>query len=231
MYKEVKLKVELIGTTVMYNTCIVDNEITEKIEPDEVPGYTARMSHQSEGTKSANIKLTKSLLNMKPVPHTGPFENFQWVWRITGISKSCLTQFDRHRIGIGFVQMSSRYIDKSDSGFVYNEYDYLSKEERKAVLEVDSAFNKMISKQYESHRSIGVTKQDARKLLPVSFATGAIVNMNSQSMRNFFKLRLDKHAEWEIRRMANAMYRKAIQVAPAHFKDINLGERNEKKTG
>lgn len=220
LYKQVEPQVELIGRTVMREKCIVDNPGSQVVEPDAIPGHTARMSYQSTGTPDKDVKLTKSLLNMKPVAHTGPFENMQWVWRITGISKSCMTQFDRHRIGMGFVQMSGRYMNRNQTGFIYNTYDYLDEDIAKDLLKDESALNETAMNIYNYAITKGATKQDARKSLPVSFATGTIVHMNSQSMRNFFKLRLDSHAEWEIRRMANMMLEKAMKVAPAHFGDI-----------
>ena len=43
-------------------------------------------------------------------------------------------------------------------------------------------------------------------------------------MRNFFKLRLDKHAQWEIRKMANYMLSIVKQYAPNVFYDMEASE-------
>lgn len=222
LYKNVEPDVELVG-----HTSIWDTEEVNAIHPDRIPGYIARMSHQSEGTKVDDVRLTKSLLNMKPVPHTTPFEFMVWVFKITGVSKSCLTQFDRHRIA-SFVQMSKRYMDANKTGFVYNTYDYIKDEHRvRLLLEEFSLLNKTVSEMYNRHRELGSTKEDARKAYPINMSTGTYVIMNTVSIRNFFNLRLDKHAEWEIRRMAKLMWDKCVSKAPAHFQDLIKGMGNE----
>lgn len=213
LYKNVEPSVELLGHTVLKLSGVA-------IPPDAVPGHTARMSYQSEGTIEDDVRLTKSLLGRTPVAHTGPFENFQWVFKITGISKSCLTQFDRHRIGVGFVQMSGRFMDRNKTGFVYNLYDYFDEIDARAALLSDSDHYEESMKRYNQLREWKATKQDARKNLPVAMASGTVVNLNTVSIRNFFNLRLDKHAEWEIRRMAKLMFDKCDAIAPAHFFDM-----------
>lgn len=224
LFKNVEPFVRLIGHT------FLTDEAGLEMPADAIPGYTARMSYQSEGTTEDDIRLTKSLLGRTPVAHTGPFENFQWVFKITGISKSCLTQFDRHRIGVGFVQMSGRFMDRNKTGFIYNLYDYIDDENLAAsMLRRDSAHYERCMERYNEIRKSGATKQDARKNLPVSMATGTIVNLNTVSIRNFFNLRLDKHAEWEIRRMAKRMFDICNDVAPAHFFDMKeaIGNDNQ----
>ncbi len=215
LFKNVEPKVELLGTTKLMD------DRGYHIPPDAVPGYTARMSYQSKGTPEDDVRLTKSLLGRTPVAHTGPFENFQWVFKITGISKSCLTQFDRHRIGVGFVQMSGRFMDRNKTGFIYNLYDYIKGENDAAILlETDAVHYKNCMDRYNRARELGQTKQDARKNLPVAMASGTVVNLNTVSIRNFFNLRLDGHAEWEIRRMAKLMFDLCDAIAPAHFFDM-----------
>lgn len=224
LFKNVEPSIELIGHTVL------SYPDGSRIPPDAIPGYTARMSYQSKGTPEDDIRLTGSLIGRTPVAHTGPFENFQWVFKITGISKSCLTQFDRHRIGVGFVQMSGRFIDRNKTGFVYNLYDYIEDEDQaRDLLRDDSSHFSECIDRYNNARTRGATKQDARKNLPVSMATGTIVNLNTVSIRNFFNLRLDKHAEWEIRRMAKRMFDICNDVAPAHFFDMKeaIGNDNQ----
>ena len=48
----------------------------------------------------------------------------------------------------------------------------------------------------------GIKKEDARFVLPGSCITSLAVTMNLQAARDFLNLRLDKHAQWEIRTIA-----------------------------
>ncbi|HON96151.1 MAG TPA: FAD-dependent thymidylate synthase [Deltaproteobacteria bacterium] len=43
--------------------------------------------------------------------------------------------------------------------------------------------------------------------------------VNARSLRHFFGLRLEKSAEWEIRRLAYLMFNHAMAVAPTLFED------------
>lgn len=237
LYKNVEPTVELVGMMCMWeeekklrsflkamSEVAITTDTPLPMMPDRIPGFVASMSHASEKNAEGQAILTKNLLKMKPIPHTGPLEFMVWAWRITGITKSCMTQFDRHRIA-GFVQLSGRYIDRSKTGFVYNNWDYLEEEVAKKALAIEEEHNKFSDWKYENLKALGATKQDARKRLPVAMATGTYVYMNTVAIRNFFSLRLDSHAEWEIRRMGKRMYDTCLDVAPAQF--IKLIEGTE----
>ncbi len=203
-----------------------------ELSPDEIPGCVARMSHGSKGDKDSNIALTHKLLTFTP-PHATPFEFMQWIFKITGVSKSCLTQFDRNRIGIGFVQMSGRFMSRSESGFVYTAYSekpwqtdkphLIPGQDKDAVVGAEEMLRdeeehfEACLKAYEHARLMGATKQDARKRLPVAMASGTYVHMNTRSLKTFFNERLRPAAEWEIRRMAQMMFDIVYAIAPAHF--------------
>lgn len=56
---------------------------------------------------------------------------------------------------------------------------------------------------YETLMNSGkMKKEDARFVLPGSCITSLAVTMNLQAARDFLNLRLDKHAQWEIRTIA-----------------------------
>lgn len=218
LFQAVEPVVILAGATEMYS-----NESSQPTPPNEIPGFVARMSHGSTGTSEENEKLTKKLLTFNP-PHATPFEFMQWIFKITGVSKSCLTQFDRNRIGIGFVQMSGRYMDSSQRGFVYTayaekEWDVVVDNKPPAIsrLNHDSVHYEQCMRRYNQAREFGCTKQDARKNLPLAMATGTYVHMNSRSLKTFLNERLRPSAEWEIRRMAQMMLDIVYAIAPAHF--------------
>jgi len=203
---------------------IYHEDTGKELEHDEIPGHVARMSHASTGTTEDNIGLTGRLQKFDP-PHGTPLEFHPWLFKITGVSKSCLTQFDRNRIGIGFVQMSGRYMDSSERGFVYTAYSEQPFESDKGVFEKcasyalkkDEEHFQTCLKAYENARARGCTKQDARKNLPLAMATGTYVHLNSRSLKTFFNERLRPSAEWEIRKLAQMMFDIVYSIAPTHF--------------
>ncbi|MEK6882841.1 MAG: FAD-dependent thymidylate synthase [Nanoarchaeota archaeon] len=59
---------------------------------------------------------------------------------------------------------------------------------------------------YEMLLSSGVAKEMARIVLPVNLYTEIYVNCDVHNLMHFFRLRLDPHAQWEIREYAKAMF-------------------------
>lgn len=224
LFQSVEPKVELVGRTYFDPSVSYEGVIEEDITPDEVPGFVARMSHQSTGSRTDNIKLTKNLLKFNP-PHKTPFEFMTWVFRITGVSKSCLTQMDRNRVGVGFVQMSGRYMDSSERGFVYTAFAEKPWEIDGSDIEKSAVCGLMHEQlhfgvcldAYKFARSNGQTKQDSRKKLPMSMATGTYVYYNSSALKGWFNERLRPQAEWEHIRVAQMVFDIVYSIAPAHF--------------
>jgi thymidylate synthase (FAD) len=56
--------------------------------------------------------------------------------------------------------------------------------------------------------------------MPVGWSTAAYVYVNARSLRHFFELRLEKSAEWEIRRLAYLMFNDVMSIAPTLFEDL-----------
>ena len=56
--------------------------------------------------------------------------------------------------------------------------------------------------------------EDARFVLPNACETKMVVTMNARSLQNFFHLRCCSRAQWEIRQLAEEMFRLVYPVAP-----------------
>lgn len=147
--------------------------------------------------------------------HTSPLEHASATFRIEGISRSCLAQLTRHRIASYSVE-SMRYcnvedneviVPKSFSGKWENWY-------KDRVYAMQDLYTDMIAN--------GIPKEDARFVLPIATTTQLIMTMNFRSLRNFFDLRMDSHAQWEIRNLATEMWKLVVQVAPDVFKDYKI---------
>ena len=149
--------------------------------------------------------------------HESVVEHSQATFRISGVSRAFSHQLVRHRIA-SYSQVSQRYtssdnfpfvipssIDKNEEAF--QVYD-------KAMCDLRIAYAKLIE--------LGIPKEDSRMLLPNACCTEIVVTMNFRAMRNFFKLRLDKHAQWEIRTVANEMLKIVKPIAPNVFFDFEV---------
>ena len=192
LFRNVEPKLKLIAKTVP----MTDFE-TGTVTSETLPAFTARESHQSQGTYQDDLRLTEDLLKWG---HTTPFEGLTFTYRVEGISKSLASQWTRHRAGIGWTFRSTRYVDSKLNGFVYPLFEYL--DDPMFAYEEYEDVHKVIMNRVESLTKQGVDKQEARRLQPVGFATSAYVYTNARQLMHFFELRVAPHAENEHRRFA-----------------------------
>jgi thymidylate synthase (FAD) len=141
--------------------------------------------------------------------HTSVFEHIGFTFEINGISRACLAQLTRHRIASYSVE-SQRYINytKKEAGVVVPPGDDFTE----AYDHAFKAYRDMVRK--------GIPPEDARFVLPQGVATNLIMTMNARSLYNFFSLRMDKHAQWEIRELAEKMLALVKEVAPVTFEGV-----------
>jgi thymidylate synthase (FAD) len=73
---------------------------------------------------------------------------------------------------------------------------------------------------YQALLDIGIAAEDARFLMPNAAETKIVVTMNARALTNFLKERMCTRAQWEIRQLANEMYKIAYKVAPEIFEHV-----------
>lgn len=132
--------------------------------------------------------------------HMSVFEHAHVSFRIDGISRACTHQLVRHRMA-SFVQESQRYcqIDVADEW-------YVKPKSLKGVSAV--AFYGVMdccAEAYIKALNDGIKPEDARFMLPEATKTMIVMTMNWRELLHFLDLRLDKHAQWEIRELAANM--------------------------
>ncbi|MCS7039119.1 MAG: FAD-dependent thymidylate synthase [Anaerolineae bacterium] len=136
---------------------------------------------------------------------------------VEGISRACSHQIVRHRLA-SFSQESQRYVSLEKGGWqAVVPPAIAANPEANAVLEQAWAD---LQAAYARLRELGIRKEDARFLLPNAAETRLVMSMDYGALRHFFWLRLDKAAQWEIRRVARAMLELVEPLAPAVFADI-----------
>jgi thymidylate synthase (FAD) len=84
--------------------------------------------------------------------------------------------------------------------------EYLSAEE--------ANFHAHASDLYKERLALGIAKEQARKDLPLSTYTRAYWKCDLHNIFNFLRLRMDSHAQQEIRFFANCMFEIVKQVCP-----------------
>ena len=73
--------------------------------------------------------------------------------------------------------------------------------------------------------SLGIAKEVARQLLPVSIYSTCYVTMNLRALMNFLSLRTAETALWEIRQVANTMEAQFASAFPQAHRAWDANER------
>ena len=166
-------------------------------DPLFIISYAARTCYNSHN-KDVLADRDKFVKGLIKSGHETPLEFASATFEITGISRICQNQMVRHRHA-SFCVMSERYVDVSKMDFVY-PYEILT--QYAGMVEYINDAKRVYKKMLDN----GIKKEDARFLLPQGLCTNLCVNMNFRALRHFLKLRLDIHAQWEIRQVALEIY-------------------------
>ena len=120
---------------------------------------------------------------------------------IEGISIACQNQFVRSK-HLDFMVQSKRYVNPEKGDF-----DFIMPEGLTPVQQgmLTSAWEYNFGL-YQDLVHLGMKKEDARSILPMNTSTKMNVTGNLQAWNDFFKLRLNLHAQTEIRTLANTIY-------------------------
>lgn len=150
--------------------------------------------------------------------HLSPLEFAFAQFHVT-CSRATSHQLVRHRIASYAQESQRRVVVKpryvwpiSVSGF--DKLSYMAKLEIRNFL--DESYEV-----YEYLINCGISKEDARYVLPSAYITEIMVGMNFRALRHFFKLRCSKHAQWEIRKIAKEMLILIHPYAPGVFDDLH----------
>lgn len=143
--------------------------------------------------------------------HLSVTEHLPLTWVIKDISRSCLQQLVRHRLA-SYSVLSQRY----------NKIE-LTKEQY--CLPQSILSNSHLLRRYKTHMQNtyefytylcdhGITKEDARMILPEATYTSLVMTMNARSFIEAASKRRCKRAQWEIRELFNKLHNSIIHIYP-----------------
>lgn len=151
----------------------------------------------------------KRLAHIIGVGHLSVLRFGSAVFRIQGISRVCLAQLTRSK-HLDYLVRSSRYCDEVDAELLIPE----SLEPYGDLIDNYLKRSKFI---YQELRAHGVSKQDARYILPQAQETELYATGNYQAWKDFIKLRSSKSAQTEVREVALEIERQLREIAPIIF--------------
>ena len=157
-------------------------------------------------------KMIKSLIK---AGHTAMIEHASITFKISGVSRVVTHELVRHRIA-SYAMRSQRYVNESVPTYVVPN-EIASNNEARILFE-QVMQNAWFA--YKKLQEYGLKNEIARYVLPNAAESVICTTINFRALRNFFKLRLSKRAQPEIRELANLMLDKAIDIAPSCFEDL-----------
>lgn len=155
----------------------------------------------------------KRLKHIIDIGHLSVLRFGMAVFRIEGISRVCLAQLTRSK-HLDYLVRSSRYCDESDALMLIPES--LASHEKTV-----GNFLTLSKEVYKQLREAGISKQDARYILPQAQETELFVCGNYQAFVDFIRLRSSKSAQIEVREVALAIEKELQQIAPIIFGEHN----------
>lgn len=164
--------------------------------------------------------------------HLSVFEHAHFTARIEGISRACSHQLVRHRMA-SFVQESQRYSRvNADDQFDSNDW-YVIPPDIAYTDIMDSCFHntmKVMMYEYCDLIARGIKLEDARYVLPEATKTNITMTMNCRELFHFLDLRLDEHAQWEIRDLAQCIVY-ALEDEGSQWHDLMTMYLDSRKEG
>ena len=179
----------------------------------------ARISYKSPSKgKEQDIKLLRYLMKNR---HTSPFEQCNITYNIK-MPIFVMRQFVRHRT-FRLNEWSGRYSELEDDFYLPTQWRAQDTNNKQGSVAADlnhgtctEIARKAHKHAYSTYQELlrqGVAKEMARVVLPVSIFTEIYINVDLHNLMHFLKLRLDGHAQSEIRDVAQAM----IEIAEPHY--------------
>ena len=195
-------------------------------QPEETVAMAAKLCYSPSGITSLKEKIEAKdqkvfVERLMKMGHMSPIEHASFSFAIEGISRACSHQLVRHRLA-SYSQQSQRYVSE-EAGFDYvipetiKKDGELRKDFESFMAEAQRAYNHIAQKLNEKGVKGEAANQDARFVLPNAAETKIIVTMNARELLHFFSQRCCNRAQWEIRAMAEEMYKLVKKVSPVIF--------------
>ena len=217
--------------------------LTYTPNPELAVASAAKLCYSAAGIEQIREGLTPEktagfVEMLAEIGHESPIEHVSFTFGIEGVSRALLAQITRHRMASFSVQ-SQRYVKENSFEFVLppeiekipeakerflesmkrdqEDYEALTDILKAAHIKemIDSGMDEKSAERAAEKKAI----EDARFVLPNACETKMVLTMNARSLHNFFRHRCCNRAQWEIRQVAEEMFRLVYAVAPNLFKN------------
>lgn len=186
--------------------------LTATSNSEELIEKAARTCYDSKENPETRKQFIQNLMKRG---HLGVIEHGVATIKVEGVSRALTHQLVRHRLA-SYNQRSQRYV--KEGGFKYVIPPSIA--DNRVKLQKYKDIMATLRNAYTIFLKDGIPAEDARFILPNACESEIVITMNFRAWRNFLKLRLDKHAQWEIRELAQRILVILNEQAPSIFEDL-----------
>lgn len=140
--------------------------------------------------------------------HWSVAEHSSFSFLIEDISLPCGEQILRHRTG-KYTKQSYRYQTAT--------FEVVVPPQIKKNPEAHVMYMESVNKAYSTYKwlvDMGIQKEDARYVIPTGTKCRMMMSIDGRNLVHFLKERMCCYAQWEVRQVANKMYKHLKEVAP-----------------
>jgi len=164
--------------------------------------------------------------------HTAPFRHAYLTFHVKA-PIFVFRQWMKHRIASDFNEISGRYVEFPEDEFylpdTFRQQAKVNKQGSEG--EIDAANREAAQTtfreacrhavaEYKKLIELGVCREQARCILPLGLYSEVYWTASLQAVAHFLHLRLDAHAQWEIRQYAQAVRDLVEPIFPASLKAL-----------
>jgi thymidylate synthase (FAD) len=168
--------------------------------------------------------------HIKEVGHGSVLEHAVWDLLFTGVSRSLTHELVRHRAGMGYSQLSQRYVDESVAEYVepaliaadpqlHTIWLDAVQHTHQAYVQLAERLAEKLADESDRTARRKAARQAARSVLPNATETKIFVTANARALRHFLEQRGSRHAEPEIRLLSNRLLDVLQRESPNLFGD------------
>ena len=188
--------------------------------PETTISHAARICYDSQPKDlEGERKFIRGLIKSG---HTATIEHAAATFLLQDVSRVLTHELVRHRL-FSFCQRSQRYVKENIPQYVTPDVLIDDNSANPQLAEAKQIFDNAMRNAWLAYSDLlekGLKPEDARFVLPNACCTEITVSGNFREWRNFLTLRLSPRAQWEIRKAANIILDKLIEIAPSVFEDL-----------
>lgn len=203
-------------------------QLVQHVGSDKMIVNAARVSFGGDNDKpldGRDIKLIRYLLKHQ---HNSPFEHNLITFKVV-CPLFVDRQLVRHRVGVSKNEISGRYVEMQERNFTPPEFRQQAANNRQASVADDGSLDqtkasaiwreawKRAYGAYQELLELGVTREQARGVLPLSLYTESYYTFNVRSLLHLIGLRDHEGAQYETQLYARAMADLARPLFPVTF--------------